>query len=64
MIVPYPPMRRIQPRHGPAYTRCPQCDAQVTTPTGRRATESQQAFGLAVALARHKREKHPEDGDD
>lgn len=49
---------------GPRYTRCPICKRQVRARAGRTATDYQVQFGLAVALAEHKRSEHPETKDD
>jgi hypothetical protein len=58
------PVNYRQPSRGPRYTRCPMCGRQVYGVTRRDASGNQINFDLSVALARHKREAHPEHDDD
>lgn len=62
--MPYPPMRPVRPSVGPTYVRCPICQQQVASPARRTASGNQVAFSLAVALARHKRDKHSDNEED
>lgn len=59
-MTPYPQMRPVYPSVGRTYIRCPTCQAQIYALTTRTASGNQVQFGLAVALGRHKREKHSE----
>jgi hypothetical protein len=60
----FPRVKFVRPSKGVPYVRCATCNAQVFARTGARATTMQIQFSLAVALATHRRDRHPEGSDD